>query len=373
VTHIGVIFNNTDATVEVQAGTLQLTNGGTGTGSVFTLASDATLQFAGLGGYRFDQASSLSGAGTVSIIGGTVTAPGTYDITGATLIDAGALIVDHPVTNFGALTIDANGTLTGTQESITTTDRFTWSSGHIIGTGASNMVFDVDGSIDLNGIRPNGGGHELRHVTLNLNGMTTFTGSSNTISLSGGAVSNNNVKFIASNDGQTIDGANGDGTFKNIGLFENTEDDTHSGITRFNGVTLDNSGLVQVDAGTIELSGAATTNVATGAMNVYAGATLITDGLGSVINDGTLLFTDSITGHGHVNVANGGEAKFGGSVGADLVVSFDGIADANLETVAIDRVVTSQPPSPIFNRTIRSTSRTSTSATSPAMPSTMAS
>ena len=70
VSTISTLFNNI-GTVEVQTGTLAFTGGGTNIGQLTTSASGATLRF-GNGTYTLQDASSLTGPGSVSVAGGTV-------------------------------------------------------------------------------------------------------------------------------------------------------------------------------------------------------------------------------------------------------------------------------------------------------------
>jgi hypothetical protein len=87
-TDMPLVFNNT-GTVDVMTGTLQLSRGGTSTGT-FTVAAGATL---GLGGaHRLVVGSSVTGGGNVSISGSgtTIDIYGIYTIDGATTVSSGA-------------------------------------------------------------------------------------------------------------------------------------------------------------------------------------------------------------------------------------------------------------------------------------------
>lgn len=80
-------FNNS-GTLDVQAGTLRLNGGGTH-GSMFNIASGAILRLFGTHG--FSDTSSISGAGTLAVDGGSSTGLGTIDV-GAVQLSGGALL-----------------------------------------------------------------------------------------------------------------------------------------------------------------------------------------------------------------------------------------------------------------------------------------
>src|SRR5690606_6171818 len=78
-------FNN-DGTVRVASGMLRLNNGGGGSGSgAFEALAGATLQVSN-GTHTYDAASSLGGAGTLRMTGGTAHFDGAVALTGPTLV-----------------------------------------------------------------------------------------------------------------------------------------------------------------------------------------------------------------------------------------------------------------------------------------------
>jgi hypothetical protein len=83
-----VVFNNS-GTLAVQAGTLRLTGGGTGTG-IYNLSGGATLDFGG-GTHSLGSASSITGEGTLTVSSGKVTHNGSYQVTGTTKVESGEL------------------------------------------------------------------------------------------------------------------------------------------------------------------------------------------------------------------------------------------------------------------------------------------
>ncbi len=252
-----VVFNNTNATVEVDAGTLAINGGGISTNSDFMIAAGASLLI-GRQGYGFDAGSSISGDGTILFTdtpSSIITAPDTYDVNGATKILGATVIFDHPVTSLGSLTLDGSCVLTGTQD-LTTTDPFIWSAGTIAGSGASNAVFTVAGDIDLNADRVAGAIHTLDHRTLDLSGTTVMSGQTNGFQINNGAVINNAGHFFTENDNggqQGIFATLGTGTFNNTGTF--IKDNVgNSGVTDFSTlVDIINAGTMEVDAGTLKI------------------------------------------------------------------------------------------------------------------------
>jgi hypothetical protein len=82
----------------------------TSSGSINT-ASGATLQFGGLGGgatYTFNSSSAFTGAGTFSVLGGSVTIQGSDAMTGAINVGGGALTM-APTSNLNPTTITVSG------------------------------------------------------------------------------------------------------------------------------------------------------------------------------------------------------------------------------------------------------------------------
>jgi hypothetical protein len=93
---ISVRFDNA-GTVDVESGTLKLTNGGTDLGATYTGAG--TVEFAG-GVRTIDNASSITPA-NVTFSGGQTTISGTYNVAGTTTISGGTAVLAGPVINLG--------------------------------------------------------------------------------------------------------------------------------------------------------------------------------------------------------------------------------------------------------------------------------
>ena len=93
---INTLFNNS-GTVNVEAGTLDLTNGGTDVGA--TYEGTGTIEFSG-GTRTLDAASSITTENVV-FLGGTETVNGTYNVSGTTTINGGTATLAGSLTDLG--------------------------------------------------------------------------------------------------------------------------------------------------------------------------------------------------------------------------------------------------------------------------------
>jgi len=244
-TTVGSVFNNSGS-VNVDAGTMLMNGGGTSTG-VFNVASGAKLEYRN-GNHTLDNVTT-SGAGTFEISTENVGADATVALNGGTHTTAFVL---------------SGSTLTGSNH--TFQGVATWSGGTITGNATQSTTFD--NALTISG--PNGktlsGGR-----TVNA-GDTTWSGNTvsgnNAIAISGGSVFNSNGTFT---DANTFDSAlnvgNGGGGFNNAGVF-----DKLSNTTTTVGVVFNNTGTVNVDAGTMLMNGGGTSSDS--AFNIASGATL---------------------------------------------------------------------------------------------------
>ena len=202
---LGVSFNVTGGTVDVQMGTLGLFGGGTDSSATFTSETGATLNFGGT--HTLDSASTVGGAGTVGFVAsGTIAMAATYDVTGTTIDRSGngtvnftgtitsigaTLMSQSGTLNFGTNAIDptaltiTGGTLTSTA-AMTVSGLATLSGGTISGSGA---VSANDGIL----LNPTNASFTLDGRTLtNPAGQTaTWSGFNSAIVLSDGAVIDN--------------------------------------------------------------------------------------------------------------------------------------------------------------------------------------
>ena len=253
-------FNNA-GTVDVRTGTLSLGSVGATTGQ-FKVAAGATLA---LSGSFTLTPTSIDNNGRARLTGGSSTLAagtygGAYELAGATLAGSGPITFAQPFTSSGGI-ID-----TGTQV--------------VAATGG--MLNSTISSIYLYG-------------TLVNDGTLTWTGAGNCYGDKSGAAGT-----LENQTGATVD-AQGDATLKstysprgafiNAGLFKKS---AGTGTTTVQW-TLNNTGMVDVQSGTLSLTGGGTSpgvfNVAAGATLAFATHTLTN---ATFINAGTISFGSGI-------------------------------------------------------------------------------
>ncbi len=133
---LDVLVDNAGS-LDVQAGTLLLSNGGT-SGGTFTAGPGGTLAF-GFGTHSLVATSSVTGAGTVAFSAATATVAGTYDVTGTTVVSAGSVDFNTPSPAQTTGLSLSGGTLTGTREvQLRTTG--SWTAGTLTGTGILRVL-----------------------------------------------------------------------------------------------------------------------------------------------------------------------------------------------------------------------------------------
>src|SRR6185295_6810080 len=276
---VGIILNNSGL-VDVQTGTLVLSGNGTSTGGTFTVPAAATLEFAN--SYTLDNASSLTGAGTVRFTGGNVTSNGIYNV-GTTEIAGGIAIINGSTTgvlNLSSGILDGSGTLT-------VTGLTTWTGGTMRGAGttqANGGLTLTGGSLTLDGTR-----------TLNSAGTGTWTSGSLDLVSAGAVFTNQGTLTDQTTALSSIFGA---GTFNNEGSYIKTG----STISRIDS-PFNNSGAVDVQNGTLEIRGSGTHS---GTFAVASGKALQ---FGSNATGGTHTLTGDVTGAGTLRVNTGKDRK----------------------------------------------------------------
>jgi hypothetical protein len=203
----------------------------------FTVASDSvfnTLGALNFSGGAFNAAGSVNGGG-LNFSGGTIYGPGSINLSGSNTWSGGVFNFGTP----GTLTLQAGGTL--------------------------NMVGSAD--------------HDLPGWRYNVNGTNLHTGGR--VRGGYGAMINNAGLWLEEVDQVFNNDYNSTAMiFVNTGTFEKT---TTSGTTSFNApIMLLNSGLVDVESGTISIAGGGTNsgtfNAATNALNNFIAAYTFNDG-----------------------------------------------------------------------------------------------
>lgn len=307
-----VTFNN-NGTANINSGTLSIIGGGTSTGA-FNIAAGATLRTGGSSfgsnahNHNFNAGTSIEGAGSVLFAGGIST------LASGTTYDVGATQVTGGITNFNASassgTLSVSGGTLGGSGSLTVSGMTTLTGGTITGAAAVN----ANGGVNFSG---SGSMSIINSRVLNISGTSSWTDGNIILQNTGGGQVGpqiNNLAgsvFVASFTGnRSITGDTSTGfttsgglpTFNNAGTFTKTGDTgtlTFANLHRTGvgdlPVALNNTGTVNVNNGTLTLSGgvtqhsgstltAGTWNVRNGAaIDITTGSNMTTNGAASTV------------------------------------------------------------------------------------------
>lgn len=262
-TGISSAFNNlSTGTVSVTNGTTLLfaTAGGSHAGA-FNIGAGSTLQI-GSGNHELNAGASISGAGTLRLTGGTLTANTDIAIPTAVLLDGGTLN--------GAGTVTLNGPVTWTSFSSMT------------GTNAVADKTTINGDLTISGGAQT---MNLTTRTLNTTGNVFWTsGGGNLLNVSTGAVINNSGNWDISGVGSL--GAPGGGTFNNSGEINKTAGGVNNISPVFN-----NTGTVSVGSGVgsgLTMLGEVTQHVVS---TLTGGTWTVSNGSALVFNTGSNITT----------------------------------------------------------------------------------
>jgi hypothetical protein len=278
-----IAFNNT-GTLEVQRGTLRLGGGGdcgSSCSGTFTVASGARLEFT-FG--TFTLGGTIGGAGTVSFRGGTENVTGTYGITAGTTISGATVhFTGHvpspspgPLTVFdgwadfsnveGAITLPGlslgtAGTLTGTSTQ-TIRGLFDWNGGRLCtsssppcGPGPTNGFTDALGGIRLGGLPAS---PELHRRTLHNHGIAELvsTGPDVQLFLNEGADFRNSGIIDIHGNHSIVWNSGASSMLNNFGLIQKSAG-TGTATIGFP-IIFNNAQTVEVQSGTLQLTGSYT-------------------------------------------------------------------------------------------------------------------
>jgi hypothetical protein len=286
-TTVAIRIDNT-GTVQAQTGTINLTGGGTHTGSFD--GSAGTIQF---------------GANTHELNAGT-------SLSGSTQLAGGTLNVNSAV---AATTFTHSaGTLQGAA-SFTTSDLYTWTGGAMFGSG----VTSADGGISLGGASVK----DLNGRTLNNPATATWSGTGS-FRVGSGSVVDNTGTWDCQSDAIISFLGGAAPTFNNSGTFRKS---AGAGTTTV-GIHFGNSGTVDVQSGTLDVSNASYTQT--------AGLTKLTGG--------------SISSTTNINI-QGGLLGGSGTVTGPVVVSGTGALSPGLSpgTLNLAGNYTQQAPNGAFD------------------------
>ncbi|MCV2370278.1 beta strand repeat-containing protein [Roseateles oligotrophus] len=255
---IGLPLNNT-GTINIKAGTLRISGDASLTAGQIQIASGAMLDLAN---------------GSIALKG-TVQNAGTVTLNGATVLVTDSATVQGGLTTLNSSTVNNTGRLVLSGN----TD---WIIATLTGSGNTRM----EGAVTLSGSNGRGltGGH-----TLELAGGTTQTGTGS-LNTGGGARLVNLGSWVEAANGNAHLGNFAGGAlsrFDNVGSFTKTS----AFVTDIgNGLVLNNTGTIKVNAGTLRISQAFNNQ---GQLNVAAGAELASSvvdfaNAGTLAGDGTV-------------------------------------------------------------------------------------
>ena len=306
-TTIGVVFDNSGKVQVGSGGTLDLDGGGNSTGGSFS--GGGTLEFGA--SYTLDAASSITS--NVMFSGGTTTIDGTYNAfsttvnggtanllgtiagLGATNISGVTLNVESLNVTIAAFTQTGSSTLTGTGTLKLTNavSLGTTSGGYLEENGSGTTDLQAGGTLGGSSSTPYlalDGGHVLQNDgTFNwVNGYIYLGYDPLAPTVGGGTIVNSTGATFNDEVASSIFNETGSNVFDNAGTFTTS---FASGTTTI-GVVFDNSGTVDVQAGTLQFSGSVTNT-----------GTLAADG-------GTLYVTNTVSGPGTVVITKDGSADF---------------------------------------------------------------
>ena len=284
VTSVEAFYNNT-GTTNVNAGTMLMQGASTSTG-IYNLAAGASLEFRN-GTHTLDNAT-IQGAGTFVVSTENVGADAVVTLNGGTLTSP---------------FLFSGSTITGTSR--TFQGPATWTGGTFSGTAVTTFANDVTISGPNTKVIVGGG-------TVNLEKTTTWTGNTgannNAIRFWNGATVNNKGTF---NDANTFasfieHSTGGPHNFNNIGTYNKLANT----ITTVDlGVGFNNSGVVNIEAGSFRPSGGVSEG---GRFNIAAGAVLDFKNGDNTLNNvttagaGTLAISSDLVGADAAVTINGG-------------------------------------------------------------------
>ncbi|MBN2476809.1 MAG: hypothetical protein JXB62_19535 [Pirellulales bacterium] len=235
-------FLDNPGTADVQSGTLSLAGGGSHRGA-FTVDDGATLEFAG-GTHTLEPGMTLGGTGRVDFRSGTVDVNLGFDLgmdatfSGATVHFNQPLATPSPMLTIvgGSVNFHAPGDLVLTALELRG------------GQLCSRGTLRIDDRLMLGGNEP-----KLLAAPAAEIGNATWEGAG-AVSVSAGAVLQSTGTFDVRGDA-TLSCESGTAVFNNGGRLVKS---ASVGVTRWQGVALDNAGTVEVGSGTLQLAGGGT-------------------------------------------------------------------------------------------------------------------
>lgn len=284
-----VPFNNY-GTVDIQTGTITAAYGGLNNGTM-TVEAGATFNLS-FGTFTFSSASSLAGAGGLTVSGATANLAGLVNLAGTNTCTAGTAnftgicFVTNNILNISGGTVNFNasavvspsvinltgGTLSGS-DPVTALNSMTWSAGAMNGTGETligpGATLNASGSLTLS--RP-----------LENAGHTIWTGTS-ALEGNGAVITNDAGALFDVQNNCQFNRSSGACRFDNTGILRKSVID---GTTTFGSFPLNNYGTVDIETGILAAGGGFTSS--SGALlNCAIGGTTAGTGYGQLQVTGT--------------------------------------------------------------------------------------
>ncbi|MBX3175009.1 MAG: hypothetical protein KF709_11390 [Gemmatimonadaceae bacterium] len=285
-----------NGSADIETGTLRLGGGGVSTTGIVNVGAGSTLDFSG-GTKTLDAGTTITGDGIVLVSGGTLNVEGPWTLLGQVQLTGGTFRYSATGGTVSSL-IASGGTLTGNATGfLTVADSMAWSAG-TFGTGGGTTHVAAGASFDLRGTAA----RVFNNYIVEVAGTGTWR-DVQSVNAGGGA----EIRVLA---GATLD-VIGDGTFAfnqggaqarlvNQGTITRH---TSAGIVTVS-ASWDNDGVVDVQSGTLRLSGAGTSttgslDVAPGAVVDFSGGTKSLGGASSVTGAGRVLLSGgNVTANG---------------------------------------------------------------------------
>jgi hypothetical protein len=307
----GVAFDNY-GTVTLPGGTLALDGGGVEAGPI-GVAAGAAINFQG-GTFTSTGNLSLTGPGTLIVSGGAATLGGTIDLTGSNIFSPGggvdftgnyictnnSMLISGGSASFDGtgvvspayLTLSSDGSLGGAQN-VTVLNAMGWTGGAMTGTGQTIIPTGVTLSIS------NSSPISLTSRTLYNAGTAVWNGTG-ILTMNTAVITNTPGALFQIQGPQSVNFGGGASRFDNAGTLRITG----SGTTSIGGAQVNNFNLVDIQGGTLALTGGGSQS---GTMNVPAGTAV---NLGGTF---TSTSSSSITGAGQL-IVSGGILNLAGTV-----------------------------------------------------------
>jgi uncharacterized repeat protein (TIGR01451 family) len=305
---------NNSGTLDVQSGTVTLGSGGTSTG-IFNTAAAGTILVSSV--YTLGSGATLTGTGNYQLAAGQLS------------VSAAGVTVNHLTLAGGNLNINSGGSVSTTASGV-----IDWNADATLsGAGSLNVASGGTLNFGSSGTRYIDGG------TLNNSGTINWSGGNNLSVYNSGVINNlTGGLFLATNDQIIYFHCCASGqAFNNAGTFRKT---TATGTTSIQSNGFTNSGTVDIQSGTFNLTSGGTSTAVfnaaaagrvlfNGTAYTLAGAATLTGAGNFEINGGQVNVTGSAISVAHLTM-NGGTLNVTGAMSTTSTGVVDWSADAVL-------------------------------------------